>query len=450
MKLKNSIKTAFRNLSRRKTRTFLTSFAVSIGTMLIILMVSLGVGVQKIIEDNLKANASANVINVTSNKTEQDGVKLEVNKEGENSSEQSKSEPKKILDKNALDKIKEIKEVKDISVYTYIPSIEKKLMDKEIKDTAILAYDLNYPIFTENNIEAVRIKEKKEDLQPIIYGEMLKKEDKNSILVGKKLLDKLGITDAESVVGKEITLTAKLPDMSGIPKMDPLVKNFKIVGVVGEAFPNSEQLIVSIDDAKDLLGYLNLNENSYEENGADKVEVTVKNISDVSTVSDEITKMGYGATSIQSMIKNVKATFTVVNAVLAIIGVIIVFVASIGVINTMTMAIYERTRSIGIMKALGCSRGDIRRLFIVESAAIGFIGGLIGIVFSLMNTQIIKVILDSFLKSKGISNVPNIFSTPIWLVLGTMGFAILISVIAGFYPANKASKLDPVESLRYE
>ncbi|GAA0085890.1 ABC transporter permease [Clostridium sp. CTA-7] len=449
MKLKNSIKTAFRNLSRRKMRTFLTSFAVSIGAMLIILMVSLGVGVQKIIEDNLKARASANVIDVTPYKTEQDGVKLEVNKEGENSSEQSKSKPK-ILDKNALNKIKEIKEVKDISVYTYIPSIEKKLMDKEIKDTAILAYDLNYPIFTENNIETVRIKEKKEDLEPIIYGEMLKKEDKNSILIGKKLLDKLGINDAESVVGKEITLTAKLPDMSGIPMMEPLVKNFKIVGIIGENFSNSDKLIVSIDDVKDLISYQNLNQNYYEENGADKVEVTVKNISDVSSVSDEITKMGYGTTSIQSMIKDVKSTFTVVNAVLAVIGIIIVFVASIGVINTMTMAIYERTRSIGIMKALGCSRGDIRRLFIVESAAIGFIGGLIGVVFSLINTQIIKVFLDGFLKSKGINDVPNIFSTPIWLVLGTIGFAILISIIAGLYPANKASKLDPVESLRYE
>ncbi|WP_322382663.1 hypothetical protein, partial [Clostridium perfringens] len=121
--------------------------------------------------------ASANVIDVTPYKPEPDGEKLEVNKEGENSSEQSNLKPK-ILDKNALNKIKEIKEVKDISVYTYIPSIEKKLMDKEIKDTAILAYDLNYPIFTENNIESVRIKEKKEDLEPIIYGEMLKKEDK--------------------------------------------------------------------------------------------------------------------------------------------------------------------------------------------------------------------------------------------------------------------------------
>ncbi|HBB9210788.1 TPA: ABC transporter permease [Escherichia coli] len=449
MKLKNSIKTAFRNLRRRKMRTFLTSFAVSIGTMLIILMVSLGVGVQKIIEDNLKANASANVINVTPYKTEVDGLKLEINNEGEKSSDQSKSKPK-ILDKNELEKIKEIKEVKDISVYTYIPSIEKKLMDKKIEDTAILAYDLNYPIFTENSIETVRIKEKKEDLKPIIYGEMLKKEDKNSILVGEKLLDKLGIEDAKSVVGKEITLTANLHDISGMPDIDPLVKNFKIVGVIGENFPNSEQIISSINDTKDFLGYKNLNKNYYEENGADKVEVTLKNISDVSTVSDGITKMGYETTSIESVMKGVKSMFTMVNAVLAVIGIIIVFVASIGVVNTMTMAIYERTRSIGIMKALGCSRGEIRRLFIVESAAIGFIGGLIGLVFSLINTQIIKIVLDNLLRSKGISDVPNIFSTPIWLVLGTMGFAILISIIAGFYPANKASKLDPVESLRYE
>jgi len=446
MRLKNSIKTSFKNLSRRKMRTFLTSFAVSIGTMLIILMVSLGVGVQKIIEDNLKANASANVINVTPYRAGADGVKVEVNKEGQNPSEQSKS---KILDKDALNKIKEIKEVKDISVYTYVPSIDKKFMDKDIMDTAILAYDLNYPIFPDNTIEIVRIKEKK-DLEPIIYGKMLKKEDKNSVLVGEKLLDKLDIKDAESVIGKEITLTAKLPDMPGMPKIDPLVKNFKIVGVIGKKFPNSEQLIVSIDDSRDLLGYANLNKNYYEENGADKVEVTAKKISDVSSVSDEIIKMGYGATSIQSMIKDVKSTFTIVNSVLAVIGIIIVFVASIGVINTMTMSIYERTRSIGIMKALGCSRSDIRRLFIVESAAIGFIGGLIGLVFSLINTNIIKVVLDSFLKSKGINDVPNIFSTPLWLVFGTIGFAILISVLAGLYPANKASKLDPIESLRYE
>ncbi|WP_346962550.1 FtsX-like permease family protein [Clostridium sp.] len=443
MKLKNNIKTAFRNLSRRKMRTFLTSFAVSIGTMLIILMVSLGVGVQKIIEDNLKTNASANVINVTPHRTNEDGVRVDTNKEGEQSKQ-------KILDKDAFDKIKEIEGVKDLSVYTYVPSLDKKLMDKDIKDTAVLAYDLDYPIFTDNNIETVRIKEKKEDLEPIIYGRMLKKEDKNSILVGKKLLDKLGINDAKSVIGKEITLTAKLPELSVMANIEPLVKNFKIVGVVGDKFPNSEQLIVSIDDSKDLLGHVYLNENYYKENGADKLEVTTKNIPDVSFVSDEITKMGYEATSIQSMIKNVKSIFTIANAVLAVIGIIIVFVASIGVVNTMTMSIYERTRSIGIMKALGCSRGDIRRLFIVESAAIGFIGGLIGVVFSLINTQIIKVVLDGFLKAKGINDVPNVFSTPIWLVLGTMGFAILISIIAGFYPANKASKLNLVESLRYE
>ena len=439
MKLKNSIKTSFKNLSRRKMRTFLTSFAVSIGTMLIILMVSLGVGVQKIIEDNLKANASADVINVTPHRDRVDGDIVASNK--------SKG---KILDNDTFDKIKKIDGVKGISVYTYIPSIDKKLIDKEINDTAVLAYDLNYPVFTDSTIEAVRTKENKNDLEPIVYGRMLKKEDKNSILVGKKLLDKLGINDPESVIGKEITLTAKLPEVAGMSNVEPLVKNFKIVGVVGEKFPNSDQLIVSIEDSKDLLGYVYLNENYYKENGADKIEVTTKNISDVSFVSDEINKMGYEATSIQSMLQGIKSTFTIVNAVLAVVGIIIVFVASIGVINTMTMAIYERTRSIGIMKALGCSRSDIRRLFIVESAAIGFIGGVIGLGFSLINAKIINLFLAGFLQGKGINGVKSVFSTPIWLALGTIGFAILISVLAGLYPANKASKLDPIESLRYE
>ncbi|MDP4090547.1 MAG: FtsX-like permease family protein, partial [Bacillota bacterium] len=127
-----------------------------------------------------------------------------------------------------------------------------------------------------------------------------------------------------------------------------------------------------------------------------------------------------------------------------------IFVASIGVINTMTMSIYERTRSIGILKALGASRREIRKLFIFESGVMGFIGGILGTLFSLINVGIIKFFLNSYLKSKGVTDMPKLFSTPIWLVLGTIGFAILISVLAGLYPAGRASRLDPVESLRYE
>ncbi len=447
MKFKNYTKTAFKNLRRRKMRTFLTSFAVSIGTMLIILMVSLGVGVQKLVIDTIKAEASGNSIMVNPYKIEESGIKVETN--GEEDTESVK--PKfTLLDEKAIEKIKNIKSVEEVSANTLIRNIDLELMGKSKKKSSVVAFDLKHSVFSKAQVENVRIKEKKNDLEPITYGNIITAADKNSVLVGEKLLKKLGVDDYKSVIGQDLTIKTELPEAPGIPKVAPFTMKLKVVGVVGEKFPNSDKIIMSVEEGKDLLAYTNMSKNYYEETGQSNQEATVKNISDVSQVSDEISNMGYGVTSIQSLIKGIKSAFAIAEGVLAVVGIIIIFVASIGVINTMTMSIYERTRSIGIMKALGSSRGDIRRMFITESAAIGFIGGIMGLLFSLVNTEIIKLALEAFLKSKGVKDIPNIFSTPLWLVFGTIGFAILISVLAGLYPANKASKLDPVESLRYE
>ncbi|WP_251862270.1 FtsX-like permease family protein [Clostridium sp. Marseille-Q2269] len=445
MKLKSYSKIAFKNLRRRKMRTFLTSFAVSIGTMLIILMVSIGVGVQKIAIDSIKANTSANTIMVSPRNVEEADKIIDMNKN-------DKKQKKKFvpIDKKALDKIKNISSVSEITVSSYANGTDIEFMGKALKNSFNIAYDLNYTIFTKDQIDSIRMRENKKDLKPIIYGNILTSKDKNSVLISENLLKKLGIKNAKDVIGKEITIKAKLLEAPGIPKIDPLIKKFKVIGLVREEFSDNANVIMSIEDAKDILDYTNMKKNYYAEKGPSQVQVIAKKLSDVSTISDEISKMEYQVTSIQSSIKDIKSGFIIIQAVLSVVGIIIIFVASIGVINTMTMSIYERTRSIGIMKALGCSRADIRKLFIVESATIGFIGGLMGLVFSIVNTGIIKVALTGFLKSKGIKNIPNIFVTPVWLVLGTIGFAILISIVAGLYPANKASKLDPIESLKYE
>jgi len=448
MKFKDYIKNAFRNLRRRKMRTFLTSFAVSIGAMLIILMVSLGVGVQKIVIDTIKSSTPGNTITVSPYKYDDTGLEVKTSVDEEALEEAVKPKFTKI-DDGALKKIRNMNAVEEMSVYSSIGPLNLNINEKSKKISAV-GVDLNYSLFTKEQIESIRIKEKKKDLNPITYGNILSQGDKNSVLIGEKLLKRLGIEDFNSVVGKEITLTSTLPEAVGIPKIEPMTKKFKIVGVISEKFSFNDKVVMNIEDGKEFLSYLTLEKNYYGDKGPETVEVTVKNLTDVAPITEEISKMNYGVTSIQSMIKGVKSAFAIVQAVLAVVGAIIIFVASIGVINTMTMSIYERTRSIGIMKALGASRKDIRWLFIVESGAIGFIGGLLGVIFSYLNTEIIKLGINAYLVSKGIKDIPQIFSTPLWLTLGTIGFAILISIVAGLHPANKASKLDPVESLRYE
>jgi putative ABC transport system permease protein len=450
MKFKDYRKTAFGNLRRRKMRTFLTAFAVSIGTMLIILMVSLGVGVQKLVVDAIKANTPGNSISVNPYKYDStSGIKIETDMDSEEALEKIKPKFTKI-DESAINKIKNMNAVEEVSVSSRLSNLNIQFNGTEKKSSMIIGMDYNYSIFSKDLIETVRIKEKNKDLQAITYGNMVSKENNGGVLIGEKLLKKLGVTDYGSAVGKEITLVAKLPDAPGIPNIEPLTVKFKIEGVINEKFEYGDKLIISLDKAKDYLNYINLDKNYYDNKGPENLEVNVRNMTEVESISGEISNMGYGVTSIQSMIKSIKSVFAVVEVVLAIIGIVIIFVASIGVINTMTMSIYERTRSIGILKALGASKRNIRWLFITESGAIGFIGGLLGLLFSFINTGIIKVAVNAYLKSQGVKDVPNLFSTPLWLIVGTMGFAILISVLAGLYPANKASRLDPVESLRYE
>jgi len=445
MKFIDYIKNTTKNLKRRKMRTFLTSFAVSIGTMLIILMVSLGVGVQKIVTDSVKANTPGNTINVSPYKEDTAVIKV-TSAEDE---EETKVKYTKI-DDSAISKIKNLNNVDELSITSQVSMTSINIDGKSKNNAPIKGVDLKYSIFTKEKIDSVRIKEKNKDLNPISYGSIITKDDKNNVLIGEKLLDKLGISDYKSVIGKEITLTTQLPDSPGVPQIDPYVKKFKISGVISSKFTEGSSVIISMDDAKEFLSYGNLEKNYYDTKGPEAMEVTVKNLTDVASVSDEISKMGYGVTSIQTMISQIKSVFVIAQVVLSIIGMIVIFVASIGVINTMTMSIYERTRSIGILKALGASRKNIKWLFITESALIGFIGGILGLVFSLINQSILKVAIEAFLKTKGIKDIPQLFSNPLWLLWGSMFFAILISVLAGLYPASKAAKMNPVDSLKHE
>jgi putative ABC transport system permease protein len=140
--------------------------------------------------------------------------------------------------------------------------------------------------------------------------------------------------------------------------------------------------------------------------------------------------------------------FRIIQAVLSIFGLIALAVASLGIVNTLIMAIYERTREIGVMKALGASKGTIRRLFVVEAGSIGFWGGLLGVIFAWIAGQVINLVSHlTFLRDY---RDFNISAFPLWLVLAVVALSTGIALLAGLLPANRAANLDPIEALRYE
>jgi ABC-type antimicrobial peptide transport system permease subunit len=139
-----------------------------------------------------------------------------------------------------------------------------------------------------------------------------------------------------------------------------------------------------------------------------------------------------------------------IQALLGSVGGLALLVAALGVANTMMMAIYERTREIGVLKALGASAGEIRRLFTVEAGMIGLIGGVFGLIFGSLLGKAIDWIGHRYLINEGITGVGPLSVVPWWLALGAVAFAAIIGILAGLYPAARAARLDPVTALRHE
>lgn len=167
----------------------------------------------------------------------------------------------------------------------------------------------------------------------------------------------------------------------------------------------------------------------------------------VEELAQTIRSLGYDVYTNMEYINGMKKTLGMVQAVLGGIGAVSLLVAAIGIANTMMMAIYERTKEIGVMKVIGCSLKNIRQLFLLEAAFIGFIGGIAGNVLSLVISAVINVLVpgESLWGTEG-----NISYIPVWLMLASMGFAVLVGMAAGYFPAVRAMKLSPLAAIRNE
>jgi putative ABC transport system permease protein len=179
------------------------------------------------------------------------------------------------------------------------------------------------------------------------------------------------------------------------------------------------------------------------------VTVRVKSADMVAAVEESIKQMGFGAFSLLDATRNLRRVFAVIDLFLGIFGSLALAVASLGIINTLVMAILERRREIGVLKALGAADQDVRRLFFAEAGAMGLIGGAAGVFLGWLMGQAINFGTDVYLRRLQLPP-ETVCAVPWWLVAGAIGFSVLVSLAAGMYPASRAAKLNPVEALRYE
>ena len=179
------------------------------------------------------------------------------------------------------------------------------------------------------------------------------------------------------------------------------------------------------------------------------VEVHVKSPTQVQPIEDAIKKMGFNTFSIVDATRSLRQFFAVLDLFLGIFGSLALAVASIGIVNTLVMAILERRREIGIMKAIGASDGDVKGLFFAEAGVMGVFGGFAGVALGWIIGRVINLGTNVYLKRQHFPP-EQIWFVPWWLVLGAIAFAIVVSLLSGLYPASRAARLDPVQALRYE
>jgi len=183
--------------------------------------------------------------------------------------------------------------------------------------------------------------------------------------------------------------------------------------------------------------------------GYSNLTVRVDSPANIPIVEAAITQMGFAAFSLLDVTTRLREVFAILDMLLGMFGSLALAVASLGIINTLVMAILERRREIGVFKALGASDRDVRQLFFAEAGVMGLAGGAAGVALGWAIGRVIQFVAQIYLRRQSIP-VENVWTVPWWLAVGGIAFALVVSLIAGIYPASRAAQLDPVEALRYE
>jgi putative ABC transport system permease protein len=254
----------------------------------------------------------------------------------------------------------------------------------------------------------------------------------------------------KSLVGRQIGLTLTRLDDQG--KEVKRTERLRVAGVFEQSGRETDyQVYLGQQDVDDYNSWLS-GKRRDKRAGYQNVLVKVDDRANVGAVVAAVKKAGYLTFSAQDALNSINQAFVMIQLILGGIGAVALVVAAIGIANTMTMAIYERTREIGIMKALGATNRDVLRIFLTEAGTIGFVGGALGVTVG----WFVGFLVDLFVRTQlqnptaGEAGRDAVITTPIWLMALALAFATVIGLVSGIYPALRAATLKPLQALRTE
>lgn len=438
------IRMGIKNLWRRKLRTFLTVLGVIIGTSSIVVMLSLGFGLSQAFEDQISQWGSLTTINVY--KKWQD-PSLPKNKIVD-------------LDDTAVASFKALPNVEAVSptLETYgIIKTGKYITDVPIK--GIVPETMEAFGF---EVAEGRLLNDNDELT-IVFGGGMKHnfyDPKSRVWREPKvdlMKDKFTLSFDQDMGYSRRGMVYTTQGSGGDKKPNYKEYKLKVAGVLTEDnWETNYGVYMPLHEVQKLIKEKEKAENQkpqpgrQKETGYQRVNVKVNDMKNVKAVQDAIKEMGHEAHSLNDQLESMKKTAGIIQMVLGGIGAISLLVAAIGITNTMVMSIYERTKEIGVMKVIGASLKDIKRLFLFESALIGVLGGIFGVCLSYILSFFVNKFSTSFGNFFGTGGESKISIIPIWLIFAAMAFSALIGIISGYYPARRAMNLSALEAIRTE
>jgi len=402
MKFIDLFRLSTRMFKARTSRTLLTVLGMGIGIGAILFLVSLGYGLQKTLLERITTSESLLTLDVAESKS---GLVS--------------------LSKDVVKNIEEMENVAEVSPAFQLTA--QGHLENLSADISVIGIK---PSFL--RLGGIKIEQ----------GEELKDAEPEGVVVANSIAQVFGMS-LEDMLGKEVFFTFFIPEDNQLSE-NSLTSNFKKIE------SDKKYKIVGNVESEENIIYLNSSSlENIEINRYTQLKVKAKDSDTMGAIRDTILEKGLLVASLSDTVDQANQIFKIIQLILMLFGIIALIVSAIGMFNTMTIALLERTEEIGIMKSIGASDRAISMMFVMEASVMGFLGGLGGVGIGILGGRLFNVTIN-FIASHFGGEAVSLFYSPLWFVVVIIVFAGFVGFITGFIPARRASKIDPLDALRYK
>ncbi len=451
MTIRDLLRLVLSNLKRMKARVAMTAIGVIIGTAAVVVLVSLGAGLQKLATESLYGMGGLDELMV---RNDSYWGMVEVRSDGSTQQQQQSI----VLDDDVLDQIRQMEGVIAVTPFLDVTMMGPLKLDRQEGWAQI------YGVNMEDFAKIAKLRQGTLELYrgQVVIGSMV---PENFIPWELRAEESETPPEIPELMGKMLQMMQYTYNESDMYPSESVVARLEVVGELQrQGYMYDYSIFMPIKEAQRLNQRMNAGlppeAQSAARKGYSQALVKVQNPNQAPVIEQQVKDMGFTVQSDRQQLESINQFFLIVQAILGGIGAVALLVAAFGIANTMVMAIYERTREIGLMKAIGATNQDVMSVFLAEAGSIGFLGGVGGVLLAMGVNVLINVLGQPLISQGGMGIIgpgmpgqeaaQTLTATPLWLPIFAVLFAALIGVASGIYPAIRAAALSPIHALKYE